>query len=122
MQAWLFILAQAATPEVTPEDLKRAPGRLPGFQLSDLLMIIAAALLVLTAVVLWAVFIRKPKADVGRTRVYKSRPREEETEDGMIRKRKKVKKPRREHRTRNPTLSEAGGLPPVRPDGSAPPV
>jgi hypothetical protein len=87
----------------------------------DLLVIIAVALLLLTALVCWAIFIRKPKAET-RDRVYKSQLKVEETDDGQIRKRKKHKRPRREHRQRNPTLNEAGGLPPVRPSGNPPPI
>jgi hypothetical protein len=115
-QQFFPILGQRLTPgrpdQVTPEDLKRGVGgisRLHGF---DLLVVIAASLIVLTILVIWAIFIRKP--DKERTRIYKSRPHEEETDDGKIRKRKKRKSPRREHRQRNPTLSEAGGLPPVK--------
>jgi hypothetical protein len=111
----------AAAVELTPEDLKTSKTVARGMQAMDLLLIIAIALLLLTALVCWAIFIRKPTSET-RTRIHRSRPRVEETDDGTIRKRKKHKSPRREHRQRNPTLSEAGGLPPVRPDGSSPPI
>jgi hypothetical protein len=122
---WKFlpILAQAPAPlPITPEDLKGAPTHLPGFHMNDALTVIAATLVVVALLVVWAIFFRKPQTDAGRTRVYKSRPTEEETEDGRIRKRKRVKRPRREHRSRNPTLAEAGGLPPVKPDNTPPPI
>ena len=113
------ILAAAAQ-EVTPEDLKNARAASQGLQVSDLLLVIAVALLLLTALVCWALFIRKP--DQGGKHTYKSRPTVQETDDGRIRKRKKHKRPRREHRQRNPTLSEAGGLPPIRPNEGPPPI
>jgi hypothetical protein len=116
----LTAMLAAAAPEVTPEDLKTARTAAQGLQFSDLLLIIAVALLLLTALVCWAIFIRKPGA--GEKHTYKSRPTIQETEDGRIRKRKKHKRLRREHRQRNPTLSEAGGLPPIRPSGSPPPI
>jgi hypothetical protein len=31
--------------------------------------------------------------------------------------RRKLRRRRRDHRPRNPTLAETGGLPPIRPDG-----
>ncbi len=98
------------------------PPGLNNMRSTDVLVVIAAILFVMTVVVLWAVFIRKPKGDSTRTRIYKSRPTVEETDDGQIRKRKRQKRQRRPHRGRNPTLSEAGGLPPMRTDGSPPPI
>ncbi|HEY6227045.1 MAG TPA: hypothetical protein VI282_07990, partial [Verrucomicrobiae bacterium] len=58
----------------------------------------------------------------GESRTYKSRPYAEERDDGTIRKRKKQKRLRRHHRTRNPTLSEVGGLPPLKSDSTPPPI
>lgn len=120
MFAWIPILAAAQ--EITPEDLKKAPGTGSAFHATDILIVIAMTLLVLTVLVLWAIFIRKPGEKAATPKLATPRPRETETEDGMIRKRKKRKRSRRDHRGRNPTLAEAGGLPPVRPDGSVPPV
>jgi hypothetical protein len=72
--------------------------------------------------VLWAIFIRKPRNEHARTRVYKSPSDVEELDDGTIRKKKRLKRRRRDHRTRNPTLAEAGGLPPMRSDDGPPPI
>ena len=116
------ILAAAASANtITPEDLQHTGGVGRGLQAMDFLIIIAVALLLLTALVCWAIFIRTPAAE-SRERIHTSRPKVQETEDGKIRKRKKHRRPRREHRQRNPTLNEAGGLPPVRPSGSPPPI
>ena len=99
-----------------------APHGINNFRALDVLIIIAVILLVTLGLVCWAIFIRKPKNEHGRTRVYKSSHRDhvEELGDGTIRKKKRHKQQRRAHRTRNPTLSEAGGLPPVRPTGTPP--
>lgn len=88
--------------------------------MTDLLIVITLCLLLMTALVVWAVFIRKPKTDGSRARIHKPRAQVEEREDGTIRKRKRIRKQRRAHRERNPTLSEVGGLPPQRPDGAPP--
>ncbi len=42
--------------------------------------------------------------------------------DGARSGRRRVRRRRRDHRPRNPSLAEAGGLPPVRPEDSVPPV
>lgn len=117
MLALLPFFAAATTPELPPEVAAGRPvgsSQLPGMHFSDLLIVLIVAVLLMTALICWAVFLRKPKNEHGRTRIYKSRPTEEVTEDGLIRKRKRRKEKRREHRTRNPTLSETGGLPPPR--------
>ena len=46
----------------------------------------------------------------------------DESESGDGRVRRRVRRRRRDHRPRNPSLAEAGGLPPVRPEDSAPPA
>lgn len=120
MMLALTAVFAAAGPELPPElagGRPRGNGSLAGMHMSDILLVLTAAILVMTALIVWAVFFRKPKADGTRARIHKSRPQEEETEDGMIRKRKRHKRRRRDHRTRNPTLSETGGLPPPRPEG-----
>jgi hypothetical protein len=102
----------------------RPSRNLMGLQITDLLLVIICILAILTVLIIWAVFIRKPKNDQARTRIYKSHHRTdvEERDDGTIRKRKRHKRQRRAHRQRNPTLSEAGGLPPMRSDSTSPPV
>ena len=96
-----------------------AAGGAHSFRAVDILVVIVAILLVMTLLICWAIFIRKPRNEQTRTRIYKSHSHaEEELDDGTVRKRKRHKTPRRSHRTRNPTLAEAGGLPPVRPSDS----
>ena len=98
-----------------------APRNLLGMRATDMLLIIAITLVVGLVLILWAVYIRKPKTE-RQSRDYKSRPYAEELDDGTIRKRKKRKRLRREHRERNPTLAEVGGLPPLKGDSPPPPI
>jgi hypothetical protein len=101
--------------------VQAAPRTLIGMRASDMILILTVAVLIATALIIWAVYIRKPTTDRdSRVRVHKSRSNTEERDDGTIRKRKKHKRARRAHRSRNPSLAEAGGLPPVR-QGERPP-
>ena len=114
----------AANPVQDPLDqlgVQPAPRNLLGMRATDMLLIIAITLVVGLVLILWAVYIRKPKAE-RHSRDYKSRPYVEELDDGTIRKRKKRKRQRREHRERNPTLAEVGGLPPLKGDSEPPPI
>ena len=65
----------------------------------------------------WAVFIRKPgrRHHHRHHRHHQRPPSEEETQP----RRKWRRKRRQDHRPRNPTLAETGGLPPVR---TGPPI
>ena len=114
----------AANPVQNPLDqlgVQPAPRNLLGMRLTDVLLIIAITLLIGAILVVWAIYIRKPKTETD-SREYKSRPYVEEREDGTIRKRKKRKRLRRHHRDRNPTLAEVGGLPPIKGDSAPPPI
>jgi len=73
------------------------------------LLVFGALLLVVGLVFLWAAFIRKR----GERKHYRY-PSKTSAEGVTEIRRKKVKKRRKEHRPRNPTLSETGGLPPIR--------
>ena len=84
----------------------------------EALMIFGTLLLLVTVLLIWAVFLRKrrrrhryhyPQARGGGDAVP---PNDSPTPHKSRR--------RREHRPRNPTLAETGGLPPIRPDGPPP--
>ena len=99
-------------------DLPAIPRRAPSILLPDILMVLAGCLVVTTLVVLWAVFIRKPRDARSTTRGgAKSTilPGSDDLDDRK--KRRRHRRKRREHRSRKPTLSETGGLPP---SGNAP--
>ena len=116
----IFAAAETANP-LDQLGVQPAPRNLLGMRATDMLLIIAITLFLGLILLAWAVYIRKPKAERGE-RNYQSRPYVEEREDGTIRKRKKRKRHRRDHRQRNPTLAEVGGLPPPKGDAAPPPI
>ena len=116
------VLAATDPAEILKIPSNQAPSNITGMHFTDVLIVIAVSLAILISLIAWALFIRKPKSETTRVRVHKSHDETEELDDGSLRKRKKHKKQRRAHRTRNPTLSEAGGLPPMRTDDTPPPI
>jgi hypothetical protein len=115
-------LAQAGFNELVSNLRKGGPSK------SGLGMLLSAIGFVILAVLLWAVFIRKPKDD--RSRRYssgRSSALEKDTVSGNgsrsssslpdSSRSSRRKRRRRERRPRNPTWAERGGLPPVRQEG-----
>jgi hypothetical protein len=96
-----------------------------GTSRTGLTAVFAAAGVVAAIVILWAVFIRKkPDESSRRYRYPSSRDAAKEGEkngNGTAAepntRSERRKRRRRKHRPRNPTLSQTGGLPPVRADG-----
>jgi hypothetical protein len=97
----------------------------------DAILVFGALTVVTLLIVLWAAFIRKKK----RTREHsqhhhhrRHRPEtaadsavvaeSQQTEENPGRERRRRRRRRRDHRPRNPTLAETGGLPPIKPEGS----
>ena len=112
----LPILAAAAT---KAPNLKDLPDYSPGSRLAvnDMALIFGLIALVLAALVIWVWFIRGPKKhpdELHRPNLQPSKPSVTVTEDGRERHRKKKRVRRRDHRQRNPTLDQVGGLPPPR--------
>ena len=98
------------------------PTRLFGMNLRDVLLLVGAVFLLATVLFLWAYATRRSRRAVAEhpRAVYRPEPLEED-EDGQKRHRKKRR--RIEHPDnfpRNPTLSETGGLPPVRDESVEP--
>lgn len=99
-------------------------GKLPGLLLQQILLGLAAALVLLLILVLWAKYgrnIKVKKRRAGGTKVFRGSPappvQEESAEDEEEdRRRYKYRWKRRKHRARKPTLAETGGLPPLRPE------
>ena len=78
-----------------------------------------SAICVVTVLILvWAIFIRKPKDDRPRRYQYPAPPEKEGAKSEQIgssgRPFRRKKRRRRAHRSRKPTLAETGGLPPLR--------
>jgi hypothetical protein len=85
------------------------------------LMIFGALFSVISLVFGWAIFVRKRRRKRKHRYHYPSKDahrlsQEHADEESRSRKRK-WRRRRRDHRPRNPTLSETGGLPPIRPNG-----
>lgn len=83
--------------------------------LGGALPVIAAALVVLAVLLLWAVFLRKParRRERGRLIEQKSSAPKARSEGESGRSSGRRRRRRESHRPRNPTLSETGGLPPL---------
>lgn len=116
---------------VLPRDLPRIDllGQATKSTFSSMAPVIVAALAILFALIIWAVFFRKPAStrDRGRVLVEKSSRRgasrsgarsdsDSGSGSGSGRRRR-----RRGSARRNPTLAETGGLPPIRPSDAPPP-
>ena len=119
MKGVLILAAQTAKelPELTP-------GSRP--ITSDITLLLGAIGGVVLLVLLWAIFIRGPKKhpeDRDRKPLGANpNPSVTITEDGRERVRKKKRVRRRDHRDRNPTLAETGGLPPQRDPQESTPI
>jgi len=106
-------------PDVIVTWKKVGPGTREG------LMVFGALFLVISLVFFWAVFIRKPRRKRKHHYHYPSAKSQQGAAEGNSSDeapaKRKWRRRRRDHRPRNPTLSETGGLPPIRPDGSSGP-
>ena len=86
------------------------------------LILLTAIALITVPVLVWAVFFRKTRRrEHGHHHSHhhsydSAEPAAEDAEGDSkaLHRRRKWRRPRRQHRLRNPTLAETGGLPPVR--------
>jgi len=104
--------------EADPIELLSSVRRGGGFSKSGLGILLGAIVAVVTAVLFWAIFIRKPEDERPRSYSYPDGARVQSstgTSDSGRNYRRKRRR-RRAHRPRNPTLAETGGLPPSRHD------
>ena len=89
--------------------------RLPGLVASDLIFVLGLTALVFGGLISWVVFVRGPRKHPSENRTFpKASASVTVADDGRERHRKKRRTRRRDHRQRNPTLSQTGGLPPPR--------
>lgn len=115
MNLLLPLLAQSLTPQVSKSSK---------FIVSDVFLITGGAVLVFLLFFAWIVFVRGSRSSLPGMRVRSnhshSHSQTEVRSDGTQRVRKKRRERRREHRGRNPTLAEVGGLPEPRPPEARP--
>ena len=110
-----YLLAAAAAPTI-----KDMPDHAPGSRLvaSDMTLLLLAVGAVVGVILFWAIFIRgrKEHPEIAGRKPLEARPDPNVTitPDGRERVRKKRRERRRDHRQRNPTLDQTGGLPPPR--------
>lgn len=108
MSFFSLILAQA---ETGAEEADALNGRLITF---------GAYAVVVAAVLIWVLFIRKQKNK--RRRVHRHKPHTWQlSEEERIHRRHRHRRSKGPELPKNPSLAEGGGLPPRRPDDSLPP-
>ncbi len=123
LKVW-FLLGAAAP--VDPNVLmEQAPPQTSGLALKDILLIVGIILLVAFLLFLWVYVTRKNKhpeyTEGGAKIIYRADEREGE-HSGHRRKHRKRRPSHPDNLPRNPTLAEAGGLPPVRPEEPSEPA
>lgn len=115
MVKWIAILAQAAGTEMPPQPGR--PGHLsPIFY--DVITVLGGVFFVSLLLILWAAYVRRPRrrSEESRREPLKSPTLVKKVVEEDGRRRVKIKERRRDHRGRNPTLAETGGLPPPKDD------
>ncbi len=97
--------------------------KVPGLVASDLILVVGLGTLLFGGLICWIAFVRGPRKHPSESHTFKSSsPAVTVTDDGRERHRKKRRTRRRDHRQRNPTLSQTGGLPPPRNPEESPTV
>jgi hypothetical protein len=110
-----FFLAQIDFKDTLMADLHKT-----GASRSGLTLLFTAFGIVTFLILAWAVFIRKRPAEGSRRYSYPARDSKASDKDNLNESSAGArgrKRRRRKRRSRNPTLAETGGLPPIRSDG-----
>lgn len=87
-------------------------------QMGAALPVLVIVLGILFVALIWAVFFRRPRTGRQRGTILEETDGEPASGGGRRRRRRR----RRDHRPRNPTLAETGGLPPARVGEPPPPI
>jgi FtsZ-interacting cell division protein ZipA len=116
------ILAQS----LIPSDVIPGGWRWMGLTFKELMILLGAVAIVTLMLVIWAAYFRKPTRHRSHHHHnHHESPEESDAEEYMAsasaegeggRRYRRKRRRRREHRPRNPTLAETGGLPPLRAD------
>lgn len=114
------LLAQALTP-LDPQSAIQAtpPGKLFGMAMRDMLLLGGVVLVLANLLFLWAYLThkRRRRHHHGHSRaLYQAEPGSHEGHGPAKFRRKRRRREHPDNLPRNPTLAEAGGLPPVRPE------
>jgi hypothetical protein len=108
--------------ELTPTDVLSGSRHWMGLTVKELVAVLGAVALVTLLLFLWAVYVRKKPHRHSHHHHHHSPDPEEasassidsDSEVSGERRYRRKRRRRREHRPRNPTLAETGGLPPLR--------
>ncbi len=118
----LLLLSQSTLDQLPVPSSTTGWSRLPGF-VQDIILVLCIGLILLVLLLIWASFFRRRSRHHSDLRaashVLEDSPPVVSTEHRH--RHHKHRRRRREHRPRNPTLAQTGGLPPPRPDNQAPP-
>jgi hypothetical protein len=90
---------------------------MPGF-LGDVLLVLGVGLGILGVLLLWAKYVRRRSRHGSSHRLGHRLVEDEDAGSGHRHRRHRRR--RRDHRPRNPTLAETGGLPPPKPQDPPP--
>lgn len=118
MNVFRPLLAQ----NLLPTDVVPGASHWMGLTFTELLTLLGAVAVVTLLLVVWAVYIRKTPRQHSRHYHYPSANQQNsssslpdtEPEETNGKRYRRKRRRRREHRPRNPTLAETGGLPPMR--------
>ncbi len=108
--------------DILNTDVSPGASRWMGLSLTELMMVLGAVSVVTLCIFIWAAYIRKRPRERSHRHHHRShsqadpngKPASFESEQDSERRYRKKRRRRREHRPRNPTLAETGGLPPLR--------
>ena len=124
----LFVAGRAqVTYSGPPSSSSSGPAwsRVPGLT-QDMLVVLGVGGLLLIMLLIWALFLRKKPRSHSHSRhrsaIHIEESSESDSDHARHHHRHRRKRRRREHRTRNPTLAETGGLPPPRSEPQPPPA
>jgi len=88
--------------------------------LGDVGLVLGGIFILTVLLFIWASYIRNPKEKKPRSSSGELGKKVETRFGGDGKKKIKVRRRRRTHRPRNPTLAETGGLPPPKPENESP--
>jgi hypothetical protein len=127
VEGWPWMLGS-----LDPLEATKGFGKTGGMVASDLLLILGAGFVLTIVLLIWArSYVKRSKK---RERRHRHRNRSDTGSGEVVGKpevagvgssehrHRRRRRPRRDHRGRNPTLAEAGGLPPVQGESTSPRV
>jgi hypothetical protein len=121
----LFFLAAIETPTLPgPAGAPLTPST-SGLHLQDVLLVVGVILILAFLLFVWVYMTRKkhrPQYTEGGAKVIYKLDKDELEQANRHRKHRKRRPNHPDNLPRNPTLAEAGGLPPIRPDEPSEPV